>query len=84
MSDEAPATEAAPASVESPAHDTPRPRGRGGLYALAFLLMLGAGAALLIDARGFLASTRVLWASTALSAAAIVVTVASVTLRSRK
>ncbi|HEY7399680.1 MAG TPA: hypothetical protein VH989_02160 [Actinomycetota bacterium] len=41
------------------------------LYAVAFVLLVGAGAALVASAVGFLASTRLLWVSTALSAAAI-------------
>ena len=64
--------------------EAPRPRGRAGLYALAFFLMMAAGAVLLIEVRGFLASTRLLWTSTGLSAAAILVALASVLLRSRK
>jgi hypothetical protein len=68
-------------SAEAP---RPRPRGRAGLYALAFFLMIGAGAVLLVEVHAFLASTRLLWASTALSAVAILFTIASVSLRSRK
>jgi hypothetical protein len=64
--------------------EAPRPRGRAGLYALAFLLMIAAGAVLLIEVRGFLASTRLLWVSIGLSAAAILVAIASVILRSRR
>ena len=72
-------------SAEAPSSDgSPRPRGRAGLYALAFLLMMCAAAVLVIEVRGFLASTRLLWASASLSAAAIVVAIASVTLRSRR
>lgn len=64
--------------------EAPRPRGRAGLYALAFLLMMAAGAVLLIEVRSFLDSTRLLWVSTGLSAAALLVAIASVMLRSRK
>jgi hypothetical protein len=48
------------------------------LYVVAFLLMAAAGFALAVAARGFLASTRLLWFSVAMSAAAIVAAVASV------
>jgi hypothetical protein len=41
------------------------------LYAVAFVLLVAAGFALVASAVGFLASTRLLWVSTALSAAAI-------------
>jgi hypothetical protein len=57
-----------------------RPSGdvRLWLYVVAFLLMAAAGFALAVAARGFLASTRLLWFSAGLSAAAIVAAVASV------
>jgi hypothetical protein len=42
---------------------------------VAFVLMLAAGAALVASAKGLLESTRLLWASSALSAAAIVAAV---------
>jgi hypothetical protein len=45
------------------------------MYVVAFVLMLAAGAALVASAKGLLESTRLLWASSALSAAAIVVAV---------
>jgi hypothetical protein len=48
------------------------------LYVIAFLLMAAAGFALAVAARGFLASTRLLWFSAGMSAAAIVAAVASV------
>ena len=48
------------------------------LYVVAFLLMAAAGFALAVAARGFLASTRLLWFSAGMSAAAIVAAVASV------
>ncbi len=51
----------------------PRPRGSLVLYLVAFALMLVAGVALVASAKGFLESTRLLWVSSALSAAAIVV-----------
>ena len=50
-----------------------RPRGWLSLYAVAFGLMIGAGVALALSAREFLASIATLWVSSALSAAAIVV-----------
>ena len=57
-----------------------RPSGdaRLWLYVVAFVLMAAAGFALAVAARGFLASTRLLWFSVAMSAAAIVAAVASV------
>jgi hypothetical protein len=48
------------------------------LYVVAFVLMAAAGFALAVAARGFLASTRLLWFSAGLSAAAIIAAVASV------
>jgi hypothetical protein len=48
------------------------PRGSLVLYAVSFVLMLAAGVALVASAKGLLESTRLLWASSALSAAAIV------------
>ena len=48
-----------------------RPRGSVGLYMVAFVLVLVAGATLVISARGFLESTRLLWLSTSLSVLAI-------------
>ena len=48
------------------------------MYVIAFLLMAAAGFALAVAARGFLASTRLLWFSAGMSAAAIVAAVASV------
>ncbi|MEP6477632.1 MAG: hypothetical protein ABJC60_10200 [Actinomycetota bacterium] len=53
------------------------------LYALAFLLLLGAGVAFGASARGLLGSTRLLWGSTALSGLAIVVAIVSVVLPRR-
>ena len=55
-----------------------RPRGRVGLYAAAFVLMLAGGAALAAAALGSLTSLRLLWISAGCSAAAIAVAVASV------
>jgi hypothetical protein len=46
-------------------------RGSVVWYAVAFVLLVGAGIALVSSAVGFLESTRLLWVSTALSAAAI-------------
>ncbi len=54
------------------------------LYALAFVLMIGAGVALVASIRGFLESTRLQWFSMALSVAAIVVAVITVVWRPRE
>ena len=54
------------------------------LYAIAFVLMAGAGVALVISVRGFLESTRLLWFSMALSVAAVVVAVICVVWRERE
>ncbi len=51
------------------------PRGSFALYVVAFVLMLAAGVALVASAKGLLESTRLLWASSALSAAAIIAAV---------
>ena len=51
------------------------PRGSFALYVVAFVLMVAAGAALVASAKGLLESTRLLWISSGLSAAAIVVAV---------
>ena len=48
------------------------------LYVVGFVLMAVAGFTLAVSARGFLASTRLLWLSAGMSAAAIVAAVASV------
>ena len=62
-----------------------RPRGWASLYALAFVVLVGAGAALTIAAVRLLESTRLLWVSTALSGLAIVLAIVSVVLpRSRR
>ena len=57
-----------------------RPRGWTSLYALAFVMLVGAGAALTLAAVDLLGSTDLLWLSTALSALAIVVAIVSVVL----
>ena len=62
----------------------PRPRGWVSLYVVAFAVLLGAGAALGVSARGFLESMGLLWLSIALSGAAIVFAVASVVLPPRR
>jgi hypothetical protein len=54
------------------------------LYAIAFVLMAGAGIALVASVRGFLESTRLQWFSMALSVAAIVVAVITVVWRPRE
>jgi hypothetical protein len=53
------------------------------VYALAFLLLVGAGAAMTASAVGFLTSTRLLWTSTVLSGLAILVAIVSVVLPRR-
>jgi hypothetical protein len=64
---------------------SPSPGARSlGLYLTAFALMLAAGIALLTAARGFLESTRLLWCSAGLSAAAIVVSVVTILWRPRE
>jgi len=60
-----------------------RSRGWVSVYALAFLLLVGAGAAMTASAVGFLTSTRLLWTSTVLSGLAILVAIVSVTLPRR-
>lgn len=55
--------------------DPPRARGSLALYVVAFVLMLCAGVALVASAKGLLESTRLLWVSSALSVAAIVMAV---------
>ena len=63
--------------------DAPRPRGSMAVYAVAFVLMLAAGALLGLAAREFLRETSMLWASIALSASAVVLAVLSVALPRR-
>jgi hypothetical protein len=53
------------------------------VYALAFLLLVGAGVAMTASAVGFLTSTRLLWTSTVLSGLAILVAIVSVALPRR-
>jgi membrane protein YdbS with pleckstrin-like domain len=60
-----------------------RMRGWASLYAVAFLLVVIAGGALALEVRSFFASTRLLWVSSFLSVAAIVVAVLSVLLPRR-
>ena len=54
------------------------------LYAVAFGLMVAAGVAIVVSARGFLESTRLLWLSVGFSAAAVVVAVVSIVWRRRE
>lgn len=54
------------------------------LYAVAFGLMLAAGLAIVVSARGFLESTRLLWWSVGSSVAAIVVAVVAIVWRRRE
>src|SRR5205823_7840911 len=51
---------------------------RFALYIVGFLLMAASGFALAVSARGFLASTRLLWLSAGMSAAAIIAAAASI------
>jgi hypothetical protein len=53
------------------------------LYAVAFLLLVGAGVAMAASARGLLESTRLLWASAVLSGLAIVMAIVSLVLPRR-
>ena len=63
--------------------EAPRPRGSMAVYAVAFVMMLAAGALLGLAAREFLRETSMLWASIALSASAVVLSVLSVVLPRR-
>jgi hypothetical protein len=67
--------------TETPARP---PRGSFALYVVAFLLMLAAGGALVASAKGLLESTRLLWVSTGLSTAAIVVALAGLIIPRRR
>jgi hypothetical protein len=67
----------------APSQDAKRPRGWVSLYALAFLLLVGAGAAMGASAVGLLASTRLLWTSAILSGGAILIAVLAVVLPRR-
>ena len=60
-----------------------RPRGWVSLYALAFVLLIGAGTAIAASAVSLLESTGLLWVSAALSVLAIVVAIVSVVLPRR-
>jgi hypothetical protein len=53
------------------------------LYVVGFVLMAVAGFTLAVSARGFLASTRLLWLSAGMSVAAIVAALASILWRAR-
>ena len=59
-------------------------RGRISLYAVAFALMAAAAIALVTSSLGSLRSIGLLWLSSALSVAAIVVAVASVLVPRRR
>jgi len=66
---------------DNPPGTVAAPSVRGGwvsLYAAAFVLMLLAGAILMIAAMGSLSSIRLLWTSVAFSVAAMVAAVAGV------
>ena len=63
--------------------EAPRFRASFTVYALAFVLMLVAGALLGLAARAFLRETSMLWASSVLSASAVVLAVLSVVLPRR-
>ena len=60
-----------------------RPIGSVGLYAIAFGLLVAAGAALGASAIGFLESTKLLWVSTGLSVLAIATAALAVVLSRR-
>ena len=60
-----------------------RPRGSVGVYAVAFVCLVGAGVAITLAAVSLLSSTNLLWVSTALSGIAIVVAIVSVLLPRR-
>ena len=60
-----------------------RPRGLVSVYSVAFVCLVGAGAAIALAAVDLLSSTTPLWVSTALSALAIVLAIASVFLPRR-
>lgn len=61
-----------------------RARGSFALYALAFVLMVAAAAALVASAKGLLESTRLLWVSSGLSAASIVAAVVGLVVPRRR
>jgi predicted exporter len=61
-----------------------RPRGWLSLYLVSFVLMIAAGAVLVLAARDLLRSLTPLWISTGLSAAAIAAAVAGVVLPRRR
>ena len=62
----------------------PRARGWLSLYALAFLFVIGSAIAFTASATGFLESTRLLWLSIWLSAAAIASAVVGLLLPRRR
>lgn len=64
--------------------DAPRFHGSFAVYAVAFVLMLVAGALLGLAARAFLRETSMLWASSVLSASAVVLSIVSVVLPRRR
>jgi hypothetical protein len=66
-----------PEEAEPSEVSTSHRRGWVSLYAVAFGLMLGAGAALMASSLGSLRSFGLLWLSAALSGSAIVVAVVS-------
>jgi uncharacterized membrane protein len=71
--------------VTDPPDQAPeRRRGLVWLYSLAFLLVIGSAVAFTASATGFLESTRLLWLSTGLSAAAIAFAVIGVLLPRRR
>jgi hypothetical protein len=60
-----------------------KPRGWVSLYGVAFILMAAAGAALGASAIDFLTNTKLLWISTGLSGAAILISIVGVLLPRR-
>lgn len=61
-----------------------RPRGWMSLYLVSFGVLVAAGLALAVSARGFLESVGLLWLSFSLSLGAMVTAVVSVVLPPRK
>ena len=58
-------------------------RGWVSVYAVAFALLLGSGAAIAFAGKGLLSSTKLLWLSIGLSAAAILAAAVSLALKRR-
>jgi hypothetical protein len=74
---------AAPAERAASEADEPRRRGRTGMYVASFVLLMGAGAALVASSLGSLRSVGLLRVSAGLSVAAIVLGALSILLPRR-